>query len=554
MLALIQSIRHLRCTWLLLATFCCELAWAAPLRVRGTPTFRAIRTQPTADGGYQVIGYVRDTFDQPLSGISVELEGAAGHPCEPATNISGPDGEFCFRVAATTGTRVGVAVAGTEFLDPARLDVQLDPSRAHFSLKVSVDDAEFDLSRPEHRVVVSLDAKVPSRETYPVRLRLLDAKSGSATRVERTLAVSASRNAEFTLDSAQLGAPGPALLRAEVSITNQVLAQAQHEVTIVDTVTLEFAEDVGSVRPATGFEVAISANGLSGAVNSGWVEATVGETSVGQAPVRGGRADLDLRFQAPRQEEIPMTIRYLPQEPYHRAGAPLTHSLRILPPPWWAQAPWIALAAFAAFWIVRAWRRPGRQEAAGPRPLAGQGKAEALLKRRLPDADAWSGLVIDAHSREPVSGAELRIDVPTVEKVLVAVRSTSGPDGAFRLDKVKRLPEGARLVVNSKNHSELKQPVPPLGELQVAIVERRRKLLADLTRWAKSMGRPWAGAEDPTPAQVARVAQLQGRDETSLWARELESAAYSREGPSEQVEVELTSRTPPLDRLDPHKR
>jgi hypothetical protein len=273
---------------------------------------------------------------------------------------------------------------------------------------------------------------------------------------------------------------------------------------------------------------------------------------VGSAPVRNGRAQLGVRFQASRRERLPLTLRYLPEQPWFRAGDEFETTIEVLPLPWWTHAPWIALAAIAAYWIIRAWRRPGRRRE--PKAIFGRpaGRAEAVVLRRSRGANAWTGIVLDAHTGEPVAGAALSIELPAVESTHVASTGASDVAGRFELAAVRHAPETARLVVRAPAHSELRQALPALGELQISLVARRRNLLLGLTQWAKHMG--WGGTSEPTPAHVADIAYEQNRDAARAWATEIELAAYGPTPPGEATEQRLAGATPPLDRPPPHKR
>jgi hypothetical protein len=343
-------------------------------------------------------------------------------------------------------------------------------------------------------------------------------------------------------------------LIADLSVAGHQLASARRKLTLVDTVQLFLDQPVDPVRPIQGFEISVRLAGAAGPAQSGWVEATVGETQVGTARVVDGRAAVDIRFQAPRRERVPLSLRYVPEQPWYRAGPPVDVVLTILPMPLWAHLPWVALAGLAAFWIIRAWRRPRRRREAGNGRLAPTGRSEAVVVRRSPNASAWTGRVVDAHSGEPIADAELLVEVPGVDVARVLARATSRGDGGFELSRVDAPQETARLIVRASSFSELRQQLPPLGEMRISLVERRRSLLMGLTRWAKEMGRPWMGTSEPTPAHVADVARQQERHATRAWARDVEQAAYGPISPNEATESMLASRTPPLDRPPPHKR
>jgi hypothetical protein len=520
------------------------------LRVRGVPTFRALQTVPTSDGGFRVMGYVRDAFDQPLDGVTVQLVAPEGHPCEPASNQSGTDGAFCFRVRGKAGDQVHLAVTPTPFVDAARRMILLDPNAAPIELALDVAGEQLSLDQATHEVEATLRG-APEDEAYPATLRV-ERAAASSPDFERRFTVSAKKAATVELASATLGMAGRVRLVAEVAIADQVLARAERAVTLVDTIGVAPAEPLGPVRPVQGFTVHVLAAGRAGPATSGWVEAWVGDTQVGSAEVKDGKASVHVRFQASRHERVPLSVRYVPVEPWYTAGPEFETTIEVLPLPLWAHAPWVALAAIAGYWIIRAWRRPGRQREATASYPGETPVAEAVVLRRSRNATAWTGTVVDAHTREPVRGAVLGIIVPGVRSSELRSQCSSDEHGRFHLDALRSLPEAARLVVRSTLHSELRQAVPPLGDLQISLVERRRSLLLALIRWAKEMG--WAGSLEPTPAHVARVAAKQDRDAARAWAAGIEQAAYGPIPPEEATEQELVGATPPLDRPLPRGR
>jgi hypothetical protein len=445
---------------------------------------------------------------------------------------------------------VHLAIAATDLVDAASANVRLDPTASSLKLELHLSSDELLLAEPSHPLTVVLDGSLGA-EPYPVKLRL-ERDAEAPLGLQSTLSVSALKSGSADLQSKSLGEAGAARLVAEIAIGDQVLAHAEHEVTIVDTVDVSLGEPLRPVRPVQGFELHVLATGLAGPARSGWVEVRVGQTHVGTARVENGQATVNVRFQASRQERLPLAVRYVPEQPWYRAGNELDTTIEVLPLPLWAHAPWMFLAAVASYWIIRAWRRPGRQREASARPSGESGRAEAVLVRRARGASAWSGVVLDAHTGETIAGADLAIELPEVEATRVVSQCQSGARGRFELPAVRNTPEVARLVVRAKSHSELRQAVPPLGELQISLVARRRNLLMSLTRWARDMG--WAGASEPTPAHVADIATKQERDAARTWATDVEQAAYGPVDPGEETERRLAGATPPLDRPAPHKR
>jgi hypothetical protein len=66
--------------------------------------------------------------------------------------------------------------------------------------------------------------------------------------------------------------------------------------------------------------------------------------------------------------------------------------------------------------------------------------------------------------------------------------------------------------------------LPHSGELDVALLLRRRALLDRLVAWARSRGKPFDARPEPTPGHVRRAA---GKElPVAQWADAVERAAY----------------------------
>jgi len=113
--------------------------------------------------------------------------------------------------------------------------------------------------------------------------------------------------------------------------------------------------------------------------------------------------------------------------------------------------------------------------------------------------------------------------------------------GRFEL-RAASVGEFDELVVEGLLHAELRQPVPPCGELDISLVLRKRKLIDRLVTWAKKRGRPFDAAPEPTPGHVRRAA---GADfGTARWADAVEKAAYGGDDVDARVEAEVDRLAP----------
>jgi hypothetical protein len=86
------------------------------------------------------------------------------------------------------------------------------------------------------------------------------------------------------------------------------------------------------------------------------------------------------------------------------------------------------------------------------------------------------------------------------------------------------LAPGDELVVSGPLHTELPGPVPPEGELRIALVLRKRAVLAKLVAWARARGGAYDAKPEPTPGLVRRLASHDYR--TARWADAVERAAF----------------------------
>jgi hypothetical protein len=94
------------------------------------------------------------------------------------------------------------------------------------------------------------------------------------------------------------------------------------------------------------------------------------------------------------------------------------------------------------------------------------------------------------------------------------------------------------------------QPLPPAGELSIALVLRRRELLVRLVGWARKRGRPFDVKPEPTPGHVRRAAA--DDFQTARWADAVERAVFGSEDVDARVEREIERMIPPDPRLAAH--
>ena len=171
----------------------------------------------------------------------------------------------------------------------------------------------------------------------------------------------------------------------------------------------------------------------------------------------------------------------------------------------------------------------------------------------LIEADAsrsgWRGTVVDAHDGAPVEGARVSIVVPVFDGEGVAATQLTTAEGSFTLAHVQAAKnDGARLVVSAPFHATLSRAAPPDGVLAVCLVSRRRALLNRLVAWAARSGRPWARGDEPTPLELAEVAQHRRHPDVAEWATAIAEAAYGPVAPDERREDAIVAREPAIPR------
>jgi hypothetical protein len=555
---------------------------ATRVRLRGSAHIDAHGAR--AEGDELILeGTLRDDAGEPIANEPVTMTlarastGAAGPPIAFAEDRSGPrgcvsgggegitrtnattlalkttgDGHFCVRVPMAVDRYVArLAWSGSPLVDEAKLDLAIDLSRRAIVLR-------FD---PEPRVVFltggmsSLEAVAAiddnGNRTPGGDLPLLLSNERGATIASAT--TNGAGLAHFPIDPSRLGPPGRGELRvafggnADSAATAHVAEIERH--TRVE-LRVEGAEGdlLKPGSPDEGVAFVVAARSPSGDVPNGSVEARVAGQLVGAAAVEHGQARVVVTFaaEAANGAEAAIDLRYAPSAPWFEPGPPTIVRLPLRGPSPWRQVPLVLAGLAVVAWFVLGRTARARDTLVAPprpKPISkGHAKIDVVRVARDPRS-GWSGRVIDAHDGEPVPSARVAIERPGFGRVEVIASTIAGEFGRFELRAPGEAHASDELAIEAPLHSELRQRLPPTGEIEVSLVLRKRALLARLVSWAKQRGRPFDARPEPTPGHVRKSA---GKDfNLARWADAIERAAFSGATVDARAEAEVNKMAPP---------
>ena len=203
---------------------------------------------------------------------------------------------------------------------------------------------------------------------------------------------------------------------------------------------------------------------------------------------------------------------------------------------------WALPVVLAAAWVLRGWWRPGRTT--GTSDLDRRdwpvGHPSIVQLAAHPVRMGWTGIVVDAHTAAPVPGARIQCVQPTFTDQEVLWEATADADGRFTAPAPRaKLSEHALLSVSSRLHARLERPLPPAGDLRIALMLRRRALLQGLLHWAGWKGLNAPQSREPTPHELARAAARRGRPEVADWASAVADAVFGAQDVDEAMEQRL---------------
>lgn len=531
-------------------------------------------------------------------------EGAAPPAVEAADALVLPaddSGRFCVRLVLAAPAAPGrppsqwvahLESRATGSIDAARLDVPVDLALTPMTLRFDPEPRSVQLDEDDRGSTNRVFEVVASTEEQGVTTGAANLEVTLSNETGARLATAttnASGRALFQLRAGLLGAPGRGELRASFA-GNATTGASMHVVPIERRTHVDLAApDAREGRltagvPEDGVEVRVVATlrcarvGCPGAPN-GTIEVRVGddEAVAGAGALKSGEAQVVARFSsasasasASMADPAQLHVRYAPDAPWLQPGNELSLLQPVRPPSAWKKLPPLLAGLLAIAWLVLA-RLPPRKTAearasgASPSPAAAPPEAGIELVRSGPAAQGWTGRLRDAHDGYAIAGARVAAERRGFPAAAVAVagegpRDDSGNDdgmtvlaetvtdqaGSFAL----RLPPGSaaaaqpgdELTCEGPLHGELRRPLPEPGELDVALVLRRRALLDRLVAWARRRGLPFDARPEPTPGHVRRAAA--GEFTVARWADAVERAAFGGQVVDARAEGEIERLVP----------
>ncbi len=524
-------------------------------------------------------------------GAVVQLASCAPEPCEAAglrPVLEAPDrlllpidddSRFCVRLALAClpglhGDRyvAHLEMPPSDLMDGARMDLPVDPALAPVTLAIDPDVSLLSLDAETAAIDVTAtiggDGATSRGAPRPAAGFPLTFSSESGRDLGTTI-TSASGHGQVVVPTAHLGAPGKGELR--VSFAGDPGAAAATRTIAVERrthVDIAAPEAVEGTLPAASMEDGVTvrvvataqcaARGCT-ASPTGTVVAreTDGDTDsiVGAARLEKGVAEVVVRPRAPDRAGVGATLRfrYVPDAPWFEAREDLRLVQPVRPPGPWGTVALVVAGVGVLAWlsIARFPLRPGTgEEESAPRRAGESGPGVELVRPGV--AGRWAGKIIDAHEGIPLVGARVAIERAGFENVQVVRQTSSDASGSFLLASTETRP-GDELVAEGPLHDKVRQPLPPPGEVEVALVQRRRILIDRLVAWARRRGKPFDARPEPTPAHVRRAAgrlefdvdQRARAEGIEQWATAVERAAYGGAPVDAQEQAKVDDLAPP---------
>ena len=499
----------------------------------------------------------RGTDPRPTA-YAVRVEGPSDAP--EVVTVTDESGRFCFRARLVPDRhRAHLSWPGQNLVDGIASDIAFDLSRQTLRLRfdpppkiVALDNARTNLE-----AAAFVDDESLSHPQARLELALTNEKNEELGRAS----TDGFGRARYSVESSRLGPPGRGEIRVsfagdrDTAFATQV-ADVERRVKVTLRVPAIEKGELQPQVPEDGIPLLVDVGSVAGPVAEGAVEARIGETVVGAAPVERGIAPVTITFTAPGTEAN-VRLRYVPNAPWFEPlGEPIVR-VPIRGPGLLSKAPILlaGLAVLVFFLIGRVASKGTKIEPAPAKvePAATVGKARVeVLRAAARGETGWRGTVVDAHDGTPVRGARLWIERGTFEGRQVLASVGADPRGRFVLEDIGKPVGGEQLACEAPLHSRLVQPLPAPGDLSIAVVLRRRALLQRLVAWAKRKGRPFDLKPEPTPGHVRKAAA--DDFQTARWADAIERAVYGDGEVDARTEGEIDRMAPsPANAAGPEK-
>jgi hypothetical protein len=480
--------------------------------------------------------------DRPPTAFGVRVVGPAESP--EILVITDEGGRFCFRASLVPDRHhAHLDWKGNSLVDPVASDIAFDLSRQAVVLRFDPTPriVSLDEPHPAFEVTAILDDDEAAR-VAPALPLVLASERGELGRATTDI----SGRARWQLEPRALGPPGPGELRvsfagnADVAFASYVAPIERHVKVSLRVPALERGELSPQV-PEDGIALVVDVASSAGPVSEGGVEARIGDALVGSAPVERGLARLTLTFAGQGTEAL-VRLRYVPSAPWFEPLGDTSVRVPIRGPGLLAKAP-ILLAGIAVlvfFLVGRASSRQRKPEPAAPKPddREREGKPRIDVVREAPRGETgWTGRLVDAHEGTPIAGGRVWVERGSFEGRTMLTSASTDADGRFTLEGGFERVGDEQLAAEARLHARLVQPLPPAGELSIALLLRRRALLQRLVAWAKRAGAPFDARPEPTPGHVKRAA---GEDfQTARWADAIERTVYGEGEVDARAEGEI---------------
>lgn len=475
-------------------------------------------------------------------------------PMEGADIVVATDegGRFCvtFELEAKT-YHLAIAAAETQLVDGAKRDLDVDLSKRSLRLRFDPEPRVVALDgSPLHLdAVVTRDEEIAGTPPWVSGVALTLASEAGVPFARATTGPGG--RASFDVDRTKLGRPGFGELRLHFDGDADTMASDHRAPVRRDArVTLSLATSLAPSIPEDGITMGILASTIQGAPTSGSLEARVGDVGVGAAPLVGSRTDMTITFASEETSGVYVKVKYVPDAPYYLAGDDLTVAVPVRGPSPWRKAPLVLCAIAIGAWLLLGRRARRRGDTAKTivmsRPPVHDGTEGIEVRSEGSPSGPWFGVVLDAHDGAPIPGARVAIEAPSFDGG-VAASTFTDDEGKFRIAVAKAPPPGSRIVAEGPLHAALKRSLPRGGELEIALVARKRRILERLVAWAKRRGPPFDQRPEPTPAQVRKAAAAAGPEAaaTAEWAEAVERAAFDANEVDARTEAAIEDLAPP---------